>query len=281
MIEDYNFQNESVRNKLSTTTDFNLKTFLTLTYKFPENDNTATFEEDLNETRIKTDAFEKISNPTLPPKEDEIFIEHYFISDKTFNCKKQKIFMINYKIRIDEFNDKENAPLSNEKTFLGNKTLPTIKRRRENVDNIHKKIKTVFFNSFLYNIINKALKHKNSKLYFVKFSISFVNDVKRNTNKDIINLSLLEIISNKELYNTKDLSNYYHNLKVVENKEIEENEELKEILNKTYRELFEEYINSKEFNIDEINRLKNKNMDNAYIKRYIYCSKHFIDYFSE
>ena len=40
-MKDYNFQNESVRNKLSTTTDFNLKTFLTLTYKFPENDNTA------------------------------------------------------------------------------------------------------------------------------------------------------------------------------------------------------------------------------------------------
>ena len=70
-------------------------------------------------------------------------------------------------------------------------------------------------------------------------------------------------------------------MNVVQNKEIKENEQLKEILNKTYHELFEEYINSKEFNIDEINRLKNKNMDNAYIKRYIYCSKHFIEYFSE
>ena len=261
--------------KLFTTIEQKLKLFLSQTYEFPEK-----YEENSNETCSEYNIFDTIIDneyPTLSIKEEENKEDIYFKSNKD----KRKIFMVNYRIRFDEFNDKENASLSNEKTFLENKTLPTIKRRRENLDNIHKKIKIVFFNSFLYNLINKVLKRKNSKLYFVKFSINFVNDVKRNTNKDIINISLLEIISNKELYNTKDLSNYYHNLKVVENKEIEENEELKEILNKTYRELFEEYINSKEFNIDEINRLKNKNMDNAYIKRYIYCSKHFIEYFSE
>ena len=40
-------------------------------------------------------------------------------------------------------------------------------------------------------------------------------------------------------------------------------------------------LNSKEFNIIEINRLKNNDMDNSYIERYIYQSKHFIEYFSE
>ena len=85
----------------------------------------------------------------------------------------------------------------------------------------------------------------------------------------------------KELYNENDLSNYYHNLKVIENKETSENEELKEILNKKYCELFEEYINSKEFNIDEINRLKNNNFGDVYIKRYIYQAKHFMEYFAE
>ena len=88
-------------------------------------------------------------------------------------------------------------------------------------------------------------------------------------------------MSIKEIYDEKDLNNYYHNLNVVENKETQENEGLKEILNKKYSELFEEYINSNEFNVDEINRLKNKNMDNAYIKKYKYQSKHFIEYFTE
>ena len=67
----------------------------------------------------------------------------------------------------------------------------------------------------------------------------------------------------------------------MENKEVKEIEELNDILNKKYFELFNEYINSKEFNIDEINRLKNNNMDNIYIERYIYQSKHFIEYFSD
>jgi hypothetical protein len=142
-------------------------------------------------------------------------------------------------------------------------------------------MKTSFFNKFLYTKINEVLKDKQSKLYFVKFPISFVNDIKKDTNKDIINKSLLEIISIKELYNENDLINYYHNLKVVENKEIVENEELMRILNKKYCELFEEYINSKEFKIDEINRLKKNKMQDEYIKRYKYLANHFIEFFSD
>ena len=86
---------------------------------------------------------------------------------------------------------------------------------------------------------------------------------------------------NKELYDEKDLNNYYHNLKVIENKEINENEELMTILNKKYSELFEEYLNSIEFNINEMKRLKNNNMDKIYIEKYIYQSKNFIKYFAE
>ena len=56
--------------------------------------------------------------------------------------------------------------------------------------------------------MNNALKNKKSKLYFLKFPITFVNDIKRNTNKDIVNISLLEIMLNKELYDEKDLNNY-------------------------------------------------------------------------
>ena len=269
MIES-KFDNELNSLKYSITTELKLKSFLTQVSKLYKNETSSTIGEDLNEANdvlyiSSNSSIEKL-NPSLLLKEGEIIekenLEHYFISNKDINSsseligKKRKIFKVNYRIRFD----KDNSTLCDEKTFIKNMTLPTIKRRRENMDNIHKKIKTVFFNNFLYNKINEKLKKKKSRLYFVKFPISFVNDVKRNTNKDIINLSLLEIISKKELYNENDLSNYYHNLKVIENKEALENEELKEILNKKYCELFEEYINSKEFNIDEINRLKNNNL---------------------
>ena len=288
MIES-KFDKELNSLKYSITTELKLKSFLTQVSKLYKNETSSTIGEDLNEANdvlyiSSNSSIEKL-NPSLLLKEGEIIekenLDHYFISNKDINSssdligKKRKIFKVNYRIRFD----RDNAQLCDEKIITKNMALPTIKRRRENMDNIHKKIKTVFFNNFLYNKINEKLKKKKSRLYFVKFPISFVNDVKRNTNKDIINLSLLEIISKKELYNENDLSNYYHNLKVIENKETSENEELKEILNKKYCELFEEYINSKEFNIDEINRLKNNNLGDVYIKRYLYLAKHFIKYF--
>ena len=304
MIESYEFDNKSITNKLFTTTELNLKSFFSRGNKFREDDTYFSLEEDSKETDIENDIFKilvnsnlKYINPILPLKEEEKieeeFLYHYSNSTKDDNSKiefisqKRKIFNINYRIRFDEFNDVQNkslfplSPLSNEKSSLKNQVLSTKKRRRENLDNIRKKIKTVFFNNYLYKKINEALKNKKSKLYFVKFPISFVNDIKRNTNKDIINKSLLEIMLNKGLYNENDLDNYYHNLKVVGNKEILENEELKAILNKKYCELFEEYINSKEFNINEINRLKNNNMEDVYIKKYIYQSKYFMEYFME
>ena len=288
MIES-KFDNELNSLKYSITTELKLKSFLTQVSRLYKNETSSTIGEDLNEANdvlyiSSNSSIEKL-NPSLLLKEGEIIekenLDHYFISNKDINSssdligKKRKIFKVNYRIRFD----RDNAQLCDEKIITKNMALPTIKRRRENMDNIHKKIKTVFFNNFLYNKINEKLKKKKSRLYFVKFPISFVNDVKRNTNKDIINLSLLEIISKKELYNENDLSNYYHNLKVIENKETLENEELKEILNKKYCELFEEYINSKEFNIDEINRLKNNNFGDVYIKRYLYLAKNFIKYF--
>ena len=288
MIES-KFDNELTSFKCSITTELKLKSFLTQVSRLYKNETSSTIGKDLNEANdvlyiSSNSSIEKL-NPSLLLKEGEIIekenLEHYFISNKDINSsseligKKRKIFKVNYRIRFD----KDNSTLCDEKTFIKNMTLPTIKRRRENMDNIHKKIKTVFFNNFIYNKINEKLKKKKSRLYFVKFPISFVNDVKRNTNKDIIYFSLLEIISKKELYNESNLNNYYHNLKVIENKETLENEELKEILNKKYCELFEEYINSKEFNIDEINRLKNNNFGDVYIKRYLYLAKHFIKYF--
>ena len=315
MIVSSGLDYKSTGRNLHTTTELNLKSFLAPTYKLSESEiyytnigtvngtmngldqNELDIDEYSNETKIDNDAFDIKSsskkeneNQSLKEeeKEKEELLPHYFKSSKDNNANKilcdrrQNIFQVNYRIRND-FKEIDNdllSELSNEKIFLNDKVLPKIKRRRENLDNILKKIKTNFFNNYLYKKINEILKSKQNKLYFVKFPISFVNDIKLDTNRELINITLLEIISNKDIYNEKDLNNYYHNLKVIENEEINKNEELKEILNKKYCELFEEYINSKEFNIDEIKRLKNNNMDNIYIERYIYQSKNFIEYYS-
>ena len=298
MIESFDFLdvvNKSNENKKPNTTSNNLKLFFSQSSKLHSSDSYSTKDEDDYDINIGNDFLDIADysgienlNPTLPLKEEVETEENfslYFNSVKennqnsSFLGQKRKLFKINYRKKYDESN--EISPSLVEKAFLNNKVLPTIKRRRENQDNIRKKLKTVFFNTFLRKKINEILNNKHSRLYFEKFPISFVNDIRKNTNKDIIDKTLLEIILNKELYSENDLSNYNHNLKVVENKEVKKIGELKKILNKTFRELFEEFINSKEFNIDEINRLKNNNLDNIYIERYIYQSKHFIEYFAE
>jgi len=298
MIESFDFLdvvNKSNENKKPNTTSNNLKLFFSQSSKLHSSDSYSTKDEDDYDINIGNDFLDIADysgienlNPSLPLKEEVETEENfalYFNSVKennqnsSFLGQKRKLFKINYRKKYDESN--EISPSLVEKAFLNNKVLPTIKRRRENQDNIRKKLKTVFFNTFLRKKINEILNNKHSRLYFEKFPISFVNDIRKNTNKDVIDKTLLEIILNKELYSENDLSNYNHNIKVVENKEVKKIGELKKILNKTFRELFEEFINSKEFNIDEINRLRNNNLDNIYIERYIYQSKHFIEYFAE
>lgn len=307
MIQDYDFldfDNKSTEFKLSnTTTAYNLKLFLSQANKLSSTDAFSTQEEYEDDSNFENDFFDisnisnmEYINPTISLKEEEMgqedFFALYFNSSKDnsispeFNEEKKAIFQVNYRIRCDEEEndkpkDKALFQIDFGNTFLKKKVLPKINRRRESKDNIRKKLKIVFFNNYLFKKINAILKSQQSKLYFEKFPITFVNDIRKNTNKDIIYMTLLEILSRKELYNEKDLDNYYHNLKVVESKEFKENENLKKILNKKYCELFEEFINSKEFNVDEINRLKKNNLDDVYIKRYIFQSKYFIKYFAE
>ena len=307
MIQDYDFldfDNKSTEFKLSnTTTAYNLKLFLSQANKLSSTDAFSTQEEYEDDSNFENDFFDisnisnmEYINPTISLKEEEMnqeeFFALYFNTSKDnsispeFNEEKKAIFQVNYRIRCDEEEndkpkDKALFQIDFGNTFLKKKVLPKINRRRESKDNIRKKLKIVFFNNYLFKKINAILKSQQSKLYFEKFPITFVNDIRKNTNKDIIYMTLLEILSRKELYNEKDLDNYYHNLKVVESKEFKENENLKKILNKKYCELFEEFINSKEFNVDEINRLKKNNLDDVYIKRYIFQSKYFIKYFAE
>jgi len=202
-----------------------------------------------------------------------------FESKKT----KTKIFDVIHKDRICVFTNIENEENDSSKddTFLKRKRYPEKRRRRDNQDNMRKKIKRGFLNNALIKNINENLKNIESKLYLEKFPQKLVCDITKKSNKDILDMSLKQIFEKKELYDDNDLSKYYHNLKVIKSKQIQENSKLKAILNKKYFELFEEYINSKEFKVDEINQLKEKKMENSYIERYIYLAKHFIEFFDE
>ena len=192
-----------------------------------------------------------------------------------------KIFDVIYPGKYSVFTRIENdlSYLLKEEEMLCQRKRYNIRRkRRENNDNIRKKIKRGFFNKGLIHKLNMILKNQNINSYFEIFQQHFVGDVTKRTNNQLMNMTLEEIFEKKELYQESELKTYKHNLNLVKSIEIQENKEIKNILNKKLYLIFEEYINSKEFLIDEINRLKNKKMDNEYIKRYIYLTKHFIEF---
>jgi len=193
-----------------------------------------------------------------------------------------KIFEVIRPIKVGLFTKLE-TDLSKEKedTFMKRKRYSEKRSRKENQDNIRKKIKRGFLNNALIPKINMIIKKHGGKIFFEIFKQHFVSDVTRKRNMELINMTLEEIFRKKELYHETDINFYYKNLKLVNSKEIQENKELKNILNLKLIKIFQEYINSKEFNIDEINRLKSKNMKDSYIKRYIYLAQNFIQFLTE
>ena len=147
------------------------------------------------------------------------------------------------------------------------------RRRRDKKDNILQKIKRAFFNTYLYNIINNLLKiGKKSHKFFYRFSKKFIIDMVKKNNKKLLDMTLRQIIENESKEGNKQ------NLNVLSSLKEEKNDKLEELLNSKYRDIFEAYINSKEFD-NEIIQLKAKDMTDSYIKNYIYLSKNFIKFF--
>ena len=202
--------------------------------------------------------------------------------------KKKGIFKIIYPEKVSlftnmdnnfEFKEEVDENKTEDNLFI-RKKMP----RKENKDNIRRKIKRSFFNKYVIPKLNMILKNNGSNLYFMRLPQSFVSDICIKNNKKVINMTLSEIFLNEEINvnNTnKDLTNYFHNLKVINNMDIKENKEFQKILNMKFYELFNEYLNSVEFQIDEINRLKKKKFENSFINRYISISKNFIDFYSK
>ena len=188
----------------------------------------------------------------------------------------RKIFEVIRPEKIELFSKLEGDLFKEEENSLINRKRYKKKRsRRENQDNIRKKIKRGFFNSALIPKINMIIKNRGGNFFFEIFKQHFVSDVTKESNMELYNMTLEEIFKKKELYHQTELNTYYYNLKIFNSKEIQENKELKNILNIKLFKIFEEYIKSKEFLIDEVNRLKNKNMEDLYQKIYLSRKKFY------
>ena len=142
------------------------------------------------------------------------------------------------------------------------KKLPNFSRRH----NIREVIKKRFFNTYIMKALNKKLKATGYNTNFEKLPQSFVRNVSKGLNKEIMKKTLGQILKEKE-----------HNSILVDKIEKDGNPELNLILNTKICHLFNEYLNSAEFLIIERNRIaKKKNMtDDYYLQKYIYLSKNW------
>ena len=183
-------------------------------------------------------------------------------NEKIFNIEKEKE-KINLFTNIKHDDKNEISYEDQIKRF-------SVKRDRyKNKDNILKKIITAFFNFYLLNAINLIFQNIGIKNYFEKFSLNHIN--KKNKIK-IMNMTLKQFIEKNESSKKK----VDHNVYILNILEKYKKPVLKRILNTSLKELYEAYINSDEFQVNEINRLKKKNMNDWYINRYIFLSKNFL-----
>ena len=162
------------------------------------------------------------------------------------------------------------------KKIRSSKKLPNFKQKHY----IRVSIKRTFMNTYLLTALNKKLEEAGFNTFFEKFPQSIVSNVAKDFNKNLLNMRLKDIFKKEELYNVKDRTNFECNLRIVDKIEKEGNPELNAILNRKMSCLFEEYLNSEEFGIDEINRLKNSKVekDEYYIEKYIFLAQHFIEF---
>ena len=123
-------------------------------------------------------------------------------------------------------------------------------------DNILIKIGRNFFNIYLVGKITKIIKELGSKLYFDKFPRNFIlNAVKKKNKKNIWKMKLIEIFVDEELYTKEDKVHFTRNKEVIKRlksekyKKILEDSEFNIILNMKISDVYNEYLNSDEYEI--------------------------------
>ena len=166
------------------------------------------------------------------------------------------------------------------------KKVKNILKRKENADNIRKKIKARFLKD-LRNTINKRLEIAGSNKFFKLLPQSFITNISKAKNKPILDLTFKEIFTKNFCENGKkcgpDLKNYHHNLAVLDylekNKNISEKSNFNNFKNMTFNQIFNEYLNSKEFEF-EIASLKQEKESDKYIENYIIKASDLINFFS-
>ena len=139
------------------------------------------------------------------------------------------------------------------KVYKKRKNIP---KRKDNSDNIRKKVKSRFL-KVLKNVVNEKLKLAGSKKFFNFLPQTFVSNVSKDKNKDMFDSTFKDIFTRNFCEdkdgNQPDVKKYHHNLSVIEylekNKEIAEKSNYNNFKNMKFYQIFYEYLKSKEFEL--------------------------------
>ena len=263
----------------------------------------------------KTNKTEKIFLPTLfrtifipnnlEENKENNCSNPFIINNKIFLGKKKNKFTVLFPNEFYIFEKGENKDIRKlindikEKKITNFKSNNHLKKRKENADNIRKKIKSRFLKS-LKNAINKKLKLANSKMSFDFLPQSFICNISKNLNIYILNRTFEEVFSTNFIQNEKkeninninninnknkvNFDKYQKNRKVLEY--IKENDEISEkldfniIKDMKFYQIYDEYLRSKEFE-NEIIKIKKKERNNCYIYNFINLACNLICFFSQ
>jgi hypothetical protein len=256
-----------------------------------------------NESLYKINYLNNYINPNIPYNnliQPIIYNESNDLNKILENEKKELLNIQKAKIEFIESKQNKNPNIFNKfKVYRvepkkdKEKLLYKLKHKRKyKPDDIRKKIKARFHKS-IKNIVNENLKKAGSKYTFSFLPQIFISSISREKNHQILNLSYRDLIKkdfvsniDEERYKNKkvDLAKYKNNLKVLEyldkNPDICINSGFDIISKMKYGDLLEEYFHSDEFD-RAIEKLREENEEEDYIKEYINKAKTYVKFFSE
>ena len=222
-----------------------------------ENLNESSSEEDIDYNKLyniqkKVKSLFKVINPEI----------HLF---SKANVNLEEIFETKYDFSV-RTRSKERLPNYKQKHYIR-----VIMKRR-------------FINTYLINALNEKLAEGGFNDSFAKLPQSFVRNVEKGLNSKFMNKTVGQIFKGKETYIKEEKTNHEHNSVIVDQIEQSGNPELNIILNTKICHFFDEYLESEEFLVTEINRLKNskrkEEKDDYYFLKYIYLTKQWKKFYT-
>ena len=228
----------------------------------------------------QSDFLNNFSNNTENISPNNNFSLPITANDKLNETNKKKLCKF-----ITKKRGRMNKSLFSKKNVNGENQLDTQKKvhNKFSSDNVRRRIK-VLFNKYIINLLNKLVKKNwfSIKMKFLKMDFKFSKNIGIEFNRNLLEKKIKDIIINIS-HKYKNKKNNLNCIKFIETHK--NNEEILEILNMSYKDLYNYYLKSTKNNSLVTSFEENKeNLLNLYGKEYldkfVKISENFVPFFT-